>query len=105
MKKIKSSSESSSFKIVFIYAVVSAIYIYTSDYFLETFVSNVDLLTKFQTYKGIGFIIITGALLYILVKRNFDRTASHFQQILYVKEITDTQLKKMNANKLAKATV
>ena len=94
MKKIKSSSESSSFKIVFIYAVVSAIYIYTSDYFLETFVSNVDLLTKLQTYKGIGFIIITAALLYILVKRNVDKATSHYQQILDVKETTDTQLKK-----------
>ena len=94
MKKIKSSSQSSSFKIVFIYAVVSAIYIYTSDYFLETFVSNVGLLTKLQTYKGLGFIVITAALLYILVKRNFDKTTSHFQQILAVKEATDSQLKK-----------
>ena len=94
MKKIKSSSESSSLKIVFIYAVISAIYIYTSDYILETFVTNVDLLTKFQTYKGTGFIVITAALLYILVKRNVDKATSHYQQILDIKETTDTQLKK-----------
>ncbi len=92
MKKIKSLSESSSFKIVFIYTVVSAIYIYTSDYFLNTFVTNVDLLTKFQTYKGLGFIIITASLLYLLVKRNINAATSHFQQILAVKQTSENEL-------------
>lgn len=63
------SSKLSSFKIVVLYAIVSAIYIYTSDYFLEFFVQNVDTLSKLQTYKGLIFILITTVLLYILVKK------------------------------------
>ncbi len=90
--KIKSSSKLSSFKIVLLYAVVSAIYIYTSDYFLKIFVTNIELLTKLQTYKGFGFILITATLLYILVKKNIDTTTSSYQQIIDVKQISDNQL-------------
>lgn len=83
----------SAFRIVVFYAIFSAIYIYSSDYFLETFIKDVELLTRFQTYKGIGFIIITAALLYILVKRNLDTTTSYFQQIIDVKQQSDEQIK------------
>jgi PAS domain S-box-containing protein len=91
-----SSSKISSFKIVLIYALVSAIYIYTSDYFLEKLVTNVELLSKIQTYKGLGFIVITSALLYILVKRNINTTTSYYQQIIDLKQTSDNQLKKSN---------
>ena len=96
MKKIKSSSESSSFKIVFLFAIISTIYIYTSDYFLQTFVSNVDLLTKLQTYKGIGFIVLTAALLFLFLKRNFNTITSYYQQLIDLKETIDHQLKKVH---------
>lgn len=86
-------SKFSAFRIVVFYAIFSAIYIYSSDYFLETFIKDVELLTRFQTYKGIGFIIITAALLYILVKRNLDTTTSYFQQIIDVKQQSDEQIK------------
>lgn len=69
MTEMLKSSKLSSFKIVVLYAIVSAIYIYTSDYFLEFFVQNVDTLSKLQTYKGLIFILITTVLLYILVKK------------------------------------
>ena len=93
---ITSSSKLSSFKIVLLYSVVSTIYIYTSDYFLEKIVRNVALLSDLQTYKGIGFIIITSGLLYILVKRNINTTASYYQEIIDLKETADHQLKKSN---------
>lgn len=93
---IKNSSKLSSFKIVLLYAVVSAIYIYTSDYFLEKLVTNVEVLSKTQTFKGLGFILITSTLLYILVKRNINTTASYYQQVIDLKQTSDIQLKKSN---------
>jgi PAS domain S-box-containing protein len=92
--KIKSLGKFASFRIVLVYAGFSAIYIYTSDYFLEMFVKDVNLLTKLQTVKGLGFIIITTSLLYVLVKTNSDKTAAYYQQIIDVKQDSDNQLLK-----------
>lgn len=91
---VKSLSKFSSFKIVLLYVFVSTIYIYTSDYFLEILTRDVELLSKLQTYKGIGFILLTAILLYTLVKRNLDSTTSHYQQIIDVKQKADEQLQK-----------
>ncbi|MGL2965770.1 PAS domain-containing protein [Flavobacterium sp. XGLA_31] len=89
---LKNLSRFSSFKIVLLYALVSAVYIYTSDYFLEKLVTDIDLLSKMQTYKGIGFILITAVLLFILVKRNLDTTTTQYEQILDVKKNFNNQL-------------
>ncbi|UPT70765.1 MAG: PAS domain S-box protein [Flavobacterium sp. JAD_PAG50586_2] len=86
-------SKFSSFRIVLVYAIFSAIYIYTSDYFLETIVNDVVLLSKFQTVKGLGFILITAILLHILVKRNIDKTSAYYQQIINVKQQSASQLR------------
>lgn len=83
----------STFKIVVLYALVSGFYIYTSDYFLKLFVSNITLLSNLQTYKGIGFIIITSLLLYVLVKNNLQATTSYYQQINDVKRASNEQIK------------
>lgn len=89
-------SRFSSFKIVFIYTLVSAFYIYTSDYFLEKFIHDIDVLTRMQTYKGIVFILITASLLYVLVKRNLGTTTAYYQKIIDVKQQSDAQLMQIN---------
>ncbi len=76
----------SSFKIVLIYAIVSAVYIFASDHFLEIFISDVVLLSKLQTAKGLVFILITAVLLYILVKQNIEKTKAYYQEIIDVKQ-------------------
>jgi len=91
-KKVQPSSKFSSFKIILLYAAVSAVYIYTSDYFLEIFTSDVELLTKLQTVKGLVFILVTAGLLYILVKRNIDKIAASYQEIIDVKQQFNKQL-------------
>lgn len=88
-----SFSKLSTFKIVLVYAILSGLYIYTSDYFLQLFVSDIDLLSKIQTYKGLGFILITSTLLYILVKKNLSSSISYYQQINIVKQQTDEKIK------------
>ena len=94
MVKITGSlSRFSSFKIVLLYAVFSAIYIYTSDYFLDIFVRDVDLLSKLQTYKGLGFILITAILLYVLVKTNIDTISANYQKVIDIQHDADHLLK------------
>ncbi|PQJ12238.1 hypothetical protein CJD36_000315 [Flavipsychrobacter stenotrophus] len=91
--KINQLSRFSSFKIVLLYAVFSAVYIYTSDYFLDMFIKDVDLLSKMQTYKGLGFILITATLLFVLVKRNIDAVSANYQKIIDVQRDADHLLK------------
>ncbi len=91
--RVTSFSKISSFKIVLIYAVVSAVYIYTSDFLLEILISNIDVLSKIQTCKGFSFILITAALLYVLVKRNMENLSAYYQNIIDVKQQSDEQLK------------
>nr|HPH83647.1 PAS domain-containing protein [Flavobacteriales bacterium] len=64
----------------------------TSDYLLESISSDGIWLTKLQTYKGLGFILITSILLYILVKRNIDVTSSYYKQIIEVKQANEIQI-------------
>lgn len=94
MTEILKSSKLSSFKIVVLYAIVSAVYIYTSDYILEWFTNDAELITKLQTYKGIGFIVITSILLYVLVKKNLDITSSYYQEIIDLQQAKDNLLLK-----------
>ena len=79
-------------KIVLSYAVVSVIYIYTSDYFLESIVSDTNLLTKLQTYKGLVFIIITTLLFYYLIKQKIDTLSYYYQQLIDVQQSSEDKL-------------
>ena len=69
----KNINQFSSFKIVLLYALVSGIYIYASDYFLALLISDVTLLSKLQTEKGIIFILVTTAFLYLLLKKTLTK--------------------------------
>lgn len=83
-----------SIKTVLIYAIVSSIYIFTSDYFLEKLYTNIDDISRIQTYKGIGFIIITSSLLLFLIKKNIETIDKHYQEIIQVKHQSDLQINK-----------
>lgn len=83
----------STFNIVLVYALVSGLYIYTSDYFLKLVVSNIEFLSKVQTYKGLGFILVTSVLLYILVRKNLTSTVSYYEQLNLVKQLSEEQIK------------
>jgi PAS domain S-box-containing protein len=76
-----------------LYAVVSGVYIYASDYFLALFIPDIALLSKIQTEKGIGFIIVTTVFLYLLVKKNIDKTSNYYQHVIKLLEEADSQLK------------
>jgi PAS domain S-box-containing protein len=90
----KNISRFSSFKIVFFYAVFSALYIYTSDYFLAAVVPDIGLLTKLQTLKGLVFILFTSLFLYVLVKKNIDKAIAHYQHVIDLQQQSDEQVQK-----------
>lgn len=92
-KKITFLKRFSSFKIVLIYAAVSAVYIFTSDYFLELLFKDVEILSKFQTLKGLSFILITSVLLHVLMKLNINKLSNYYRQIIDFKLITEEQFK------------
>lgn len=81
-----------SFKIVLVYAAVSGIYIYTSDFFLNKIVHNPEVLSKIQTYKGLAFILITAVLLFFLIKKHLQTTASYYQELNTVRDLSNIQL-------------
>lgn len=92
-KKITFLKRFSSFKIVLIYAAVSAVYIFTSDYFLELLFRDVEMLSKFQTLKGLSFILITSVLLHVLMKLNINKLSNYYRQIIDFKLISEEQFK------------
>lgn len=61
--------------------------------FLALFIPDIALLSKIQTEKGIGFIIVTSVFLYLLVKKNIDKTSNYYQHVIKLLEEADSQLK------------
>ena len=56
-------------KIVLIYAVFSALYIFFSDRLLMAVTDNVHLITRIQMIKGWIFILVTSLIIFFLLKR------------------------------------
>lgn len=56
-------------RIVLPYAAFATLWIYASDTVLGQWVVDPQALTRVQTYKGLAFVVVTAALLYILLHR------------------------------------
>lgn len=56
------------FNITLNYLIFGLLWILFSDKLLDLFITDVELLTKFQTYKGALFILVTSVFLYYFVK-------------------------------------
>ncbi len=59
--------------IAVIYFTVSAIYIYFSDLLLAGLVTDTIIFSHIQSYKGLGFVLLTAILIYFLVNRQMNR--------------------------------
>lgn len=58
-----------SFRLVIVYAVISLIWIYTSDLFLEQLNLSVKVLTEISIFKGALFVLVTSLVIYYVIKR------------------------------------
>ncbi|MHC1704951.1 MAG: PAS domain S-box protein [Tenuifilaceae bacterium] len=57
------------FRFSAIYIIVSSIYIFFSDRFVSSLFSNIETITAINTYKGWGFVFISGVIIYIVILR------------------------------------
>lgn len=53
--------------ITLIYLIAGILWIAFSDNFLDGFTDDIDVLSAYQTYKGWGYIIVTGFFLFLLI--------------------------------------
>jgi PAS domain S-box-containing protein len=83
-------------KIVLIYTIVSALYILFSDHLLEALIHDIERLTKLQTYKGLGFVIITSVMLFFLVRSHMMSLSDHHRILLDQERIYRIMLENNN---------
>lgn len=57
-------------KITAAYILLAALWIYLSDMALALLVRNSELLVRFSIYKGWVFVIVTGIMLFLVIRRN-----------------------------------
>ena len=74
------------YRIVLIYIIVGSLWILFSDKAILLFISDIQLLTRVQTYKGWFYVIFTGALLYILIKNHIARLKKTEAELIQAKE-------------------
>jgi len=55
-------------RITIIYLVVAVLWIVFSDQFLKNIAPDLEQLSRFQTYKGLFYVAVTGLVLYVLIK-------------------------------------
>lgn len=61
-------------RIVITYLVFACLWIFLSDRFLSLLTSEPSQLHRWQTYKGLGFVLVTALLLFIMLRRAFTGT-------------------------------
>ncbi len=59
-------------EIILIYIVIGILWIYFSDLVLGIFVQDSEVTETIQTYKGIFYVLFTGVLFYLIIKRRMD---------------------------------
>jgi two-component system, cell cycle sensor histidine kinase and response regulator CckA len=84
------------FRIVFVYAVVGALWILLSDKLLALVVQDPATITTLSMYKGWAFIALTACLLYLLIRRDCGKLQDCADQIktneeLLLKTVHDLQ--------------
>ena len=61
------------YKTIVIYLVLGSLWILLSDKILNNLISDKEMLTKFQTYKGWFFIISTALIMFFILKNYFNK--------------------------------
>ena len=60
------------YKITLIYLLIGSAWIIFSDQFLNSFIGNINLLTKLQTYKGWFYVLVTALVFFQFTKKHLD---------------------------------
>lgn len=81
MKRLSRLSELNAFSITIIYLVFALIWILLSDQFLIWITNDPQQISRYQTFKGIFYVLLTGAYLYILINKSNQKTISQKNRI------------------------
>lgn len=74
MKRLPRLLELNAFSITIIYLVFALLWILLSDQFLIWITNDPLQISRYQTIKGIFYVLLTGAYLYILIKKSNEKT-------------------------------
>lgn len=84
------------FRIVSVYLAFSVLYIFFSDRALELLTNDIDQLTVWQTYKGIFFVISSGFLIYLLLRRELKQRETTWVHHQKERELLMEQIRQSN---------
>jgi len=70
-KTYSSPGAAAAMRITVIYAIIAALWIFTSDKLLSLFIANTTLLTWLQTWKGFFFVAVTSLFLYMFIRHSY----------------------------------
>lgn len=78
--------------IITLYLIIGILWIFFSDLFLKLFVKDIEKLDELQTLKGILYVLITGLMFYLIIKKRMDLYADTIDEL----RISITELEKTN---------
>lgn len=88
----------SALKISIIFLVISSLYIVFSDKIIVQILgssASIEIFNKIQSFKGLGFVIVTSILLFFLIQKEITKRLKHIQEL----EVQKENLKKLSDEK------
>ena len=98
--KIQESSKAEIIRIVALYSLFGVLWIYLSDSFIGLAISDPAVISTLSMYKGILFIGLTAALLYVLIARYVKRISVHITELRTLADSGQALIWKAGTDKL-----
>lgn len=90
--------KSPAFRLAALYVVFGVLWIVWSDWLLTLWIDDTQLLRQAQTHKGWFFVLVTGVLLYVLVKQFYRQLEASRQESYNALQESERQLATLMAN-------
>ena len=84
-------------RVVVIYLLAAALWILFSDQVLSWFTQDPTWLTRIQTYKGAGFVIVTSFILYVLLSREVRKLEAKIDENIRIRADLQTSNEQLTA--------
>jgi diguanylate cyclase (GGDEF)-like protein len=94
--EIKLNPINESIKIIVYYVLISFLWIFGSDAFVNVFIDDSELISQIQTIKGIFFVLLSGAIFYLII---FKKLSLYVESIIKLRNVNEN-LEIMNENSI-----
>lgn len=84
------------YKITLIYILISSLWIFFSDRFILLTFKSSDFITRFQTYKGLFFVLFTGGIIFFLIRAYYIKENEQNKKIALLAESKKNFLKNIS---------